>query len=105
MKKYSKLLLVVAVGVLATDAAAEPSACTTCDLSHRQQIKADRAKYDLENDKAQEELNREQIKADRGKYDRDNDEQERSHREQIKAGRVDDRENEKVIDRFRDTVE
>jgi hypothetical protein len=87
MQKYSKLLLVVAIGVLATPAAADPSidpsTCTTCDPSHREQIKADRAKYDLENGKAQEELNRQQIKAARAKYDRDN---------------------EKVIDRPWDTV-
>jgi hypothetical protein len=102
MKKYSKLLLGVVFGVLATDAGADPSNCTTCGLSHLEQIKSDRAKYDLENDKSQEDLERKQIKADRAKYDRDNDEQERSHLEQIKAGRVDDRENEKIIDRFRD---
>jgi hypothetical protein len=83
MKKYSKPLLVVALGMLAIGAAADPSGCTTCDLSHREQIKADRAKYDLENGKAQEELDREQIKAARAKYDRDN---------------------EKVIDRPWDTV-
>jgi hypothetical protein len=77
----------VAIGVPATRAAADPSidpsTCTTCDPSHREQIKADRAKYDLENGKVQEELNREQIKAARAKYDRDN---------------------EKVIDRPWDTV-
>lgn len=77
MNKYSKLLLVVALGVLATGAAAEPSVdpstCTTCDPSHREQIKADRAKYDLENGKAEEELTRERIKAARAKYDRDNE--------------------------------
>ncbi|WP_213769870.1 hypothetical protein [Bradyrhizobium sp. dw_78] len=72
MKRYSKLFLAIILGVMATDAAAEPSTCTACDLSHREQIKADRAKYDLENDKVQEDLHREQIRADRAKYDREN---------------------------------
>lgn len=56
MKNFSKLFIVVILGVLATGATAEPIGCKGCDpqkeeSSHRDQIKADRAKYDHENDK------------------------------------------------------
>jgi hypothetical protein len=110
MKKYSKLCFAVIFGVLATRAVAEPSACKECDLQsqenlHREQIKADRAKYDLENDKAQEGSRREQIKADRAKYDRENDNaRESSHREQIKVDRANDLETEKLAARPWDVV-
>jgi hypothetical protein len=56
MKNFSKLLFVTVLGVTATAVAAEPIGCKDCDpqkeeSSHREQIKADRAKYDRENDK------------------------------------------------------
>jgi hypothetical protein len=110
MKKYSKLCFAVIFGVLATRAVAEPSACKDCDLQgqeslHREQIKADRAKYDLKNDKAEESSRREQIKADRAKYDLENDNaQQSSHREQIKVDRANDRESEKLVARPWDAV-
>ena len=105
MKKYSKLFLAAVLGVpvIGSGAMADPVSCTQCDLqgqegSRRDEIKADRAKYDRENDKAQESAHRDQIKADRTKYDRENDKaRESSHREQIKADRANDRENEKAI--------
>jgi hypothetical protein len=57
MKNFSKLLIVAVLGVLGTDASAEPIVCKGCDPpkqeeTHREQIKADRAKYDRENEKA-----------------------------------------------------
>jgi hypothetical protein len=54
MKNFSKLFIVAILGVTATGVAAEP--CRECapqkeESSHREQIKADRAKYDRENEK------------------------------------------------------
>jgi hypothetical protein len=56
MKNFSKLFIVAILGVLATEATAEPIGCKGCDpqkeeSSHREQIKIDRAKYDRENEK------------------------------------------------------
>ena len=56
MKNFSKLFIVAVLGVLGADASAEPIGCKGCDPpkledSHREQIKADRAKYDRENEK------------------------------------------------------
>jgi hypothetical protein len=56
MKNFSKVLIVAVLGVLGADATAEPIGCKGCDPpkqedSHREQIKADRAKYDRENEK------------------------------------------------------
>ena len=56
MKNFSKLFIIVILGVLTTAAAAEPTGCKECDppkqeSSHREQIKADRDKYDRENEK------------------------------------------------------
>jgi hypothetical protein len=56
MKNFSKLFIVAALGVFGADATAEPIVCKGCDPpkqedSHREQIKADRAKYDRENEK------------------------------------------------------
>jgi hypothetical protein len=56
MKNFSKLFIVVFLGMLATGAAAESVGCKGCDpqkeeSSHREQIKSDRAKYDRENEK------------------------------------------------------
>jgi hypothetical protein len=56
MTHFSKLFIVAILGVLATGAAAETIGCKGCDAqklesSHRDQIKADRAKYDRENEK------------------------------------------------------
>ena len=55
-KLFSRLLVVAVLGMLASAAAAEPSGCKECDRqkedsAHRDQIKADRAKYDRENEK------------------------------------------------------
>ena len=56
MTRCSKLFIVAILGMFASAAAAEPSGCKECDTqnkdnSHREQIKADRAKYDQENQK------------------------------------------------------
>jgi hypothetical protein len=56
MTNFSKLFIVAILGVFATGAAAEDIGCKGCDPkkledSHREQIKADRAKYDRENEK------------------------------------------------------
>jgi hypothetical protein len=56
MTNFSKLFVVTVLGCLATDATAEPIGCKGCDPqkqenSHREQIRADRAKYDRENEK------------------------------------------------------
>lgn len=56
MINLSKLFIVAILGVLATSAAAEDIGCKGCapkklEDSHREQIKADRANYDRENDK------------------------------------------------------
>ena len=56
MTNFSKLFMVAILGVLASAAAAEPIGCKECDpqkleSSHREQIKADREKYDRENEK------------------------------------------------------
>jgi hypothetical protein len=55
-KLFSGLFIVAVLGTFASAAAAEPSGCKECDRqkeesSHREQIKADRAKYDRENEK------------------------------------------------------
>ena len=58
MKTFFRLFILAAVGVLAAGAVADTPACKECDPqgqestnSHREQIKADRAKYDRENEK------------------------------------------------------
>ena len=56
MINFSRLFIVAILGVLATDATAETIGCNGCDpkeqeSSHRDKIKADRAKYDRENEK------------------------------------------------------
>lgn len=56
MTNLSKLFIFAVVGMLASAAAAETTACRDCDpqkeeSSHREQIKADRKKYDRENEK------------------------------------------------------
>ena len=58
MKHFFRLFILTAVGVFATGVAADSTACKECDpqaqessTSHREQIKADRAKYDRENQK------------------------------------------------------
>ena len=56
MTNFSKLFIVAILGVFTTGAAAEDIGCKGCDPkkledSHREQIKADRAKYDRENEK------------------------------------------------------
>jgi hypothetical protein len=58
MKTFFRLFILAVVGVLATEAVADTPACKECDpqgrdssSSHREQIKADRAKYDRENEK------------------------------------------------------
>jgi hypothetical protein len=58
MKTFFRLFIVAIVGALATGAVADTPACKECDpqgqdnsSSHREQIKADRAKYDRENEK------------------------------------------------------
>ncbi len=55
-KLFSRLFIVAVLGIFAFPAAAEPSGCKECDQqkeesAHREQIKADRAKYDRENEK------------------------------------------------------
>ena len=57
MKNLSKLFIVAIVGIFATGAVAGEIGCKGCDPqkqenSHREQIKAERAKYDRENEKA-----------------------------------------------------
>lgn len=58
MKTFFGLFIFVIAGVLVTGAVADTSACKECDpkgqdssSSHREQIRADRAKYDRENEK------------------------------------------------------
>jgi hypothetical protein len=56
MTNFSKLFVVFILGVLSSSAGAEDNDCKGCDAqkqesSHREQIKADRAKYDRENEK------------------------------------------------------
>jgi hypothetical protein len=56
MTNFSKLFIVAILGVLSTGAGAEGIDCKGCDpqkqeSTHREQIKADRAKYDRENEK------------------------------------------------------
>jgi hypothetical protein len=56
MTNFSKLFIVAILGVFATGAAAEAIGCNGCDpqkqeSSHREQIRAARAKYDRENEK------------------------------------------------------
>jgi hypothetical protein len=56
MTNLSKLFIVGIFAVLANGAAAEETGCKGCDpqkqeSTHREQIKADRAKYDRENEK------------------------------------------------------
>jgi hypothetical protein len=56
MTNFSKLFIIAILAVTATGAAAEETDCKGCDpqkleSSHREQIKADRAKYDRENEK------------------------------------------------------
>jgi hypothetical protein len=57
MKTFFRLFIVPIVSVLATGAVADTPACKDCPQgqdnpsSHREQIKADRAKYDRENEK------------------------------------------------------
>jgi hypothetical protein len=55
-KLFSRLFIFAVLGMFASAAAAEPSGCKECDRQkeesvHREQIKADRAKYDRENEK------------------------------------------------------
>jgi hypothetical protein len=57
MANFSKLFIAAFVGVLSTAAMAEEIGCKACDQqkqesAHRELIKADRAKYDRENEKA-----------------------------------------------------
>jgi hypothetical protein len=58
MKTFFRPFIIAIVGVLAGGAVADTSACKECDpqgqdssSSHREQLKADRAKYDRENEK------------------------------------------------------
>jgi hypothetical protein len=56
MTNVSRLLIVSIVGVLSSGAGAQERDCKGCDTqkqesSHREQIKAERAKYDRENEK------------------------------------------------------
>ena len=58
MKTLFRLFILTTVGVFTTGAVADTPACKECDpqgqessSSHREQIKADRAKYDRENQK------------------------------------------------------
>jgi hypothetical protein len=56
MKNFSRLFIVAILGVLATGVTAETSGCKGCDpkeqeSSIRDKIRADRAKYDRENEK------------------------------------------------------
>jgi hypothetical protein len=58
MKTFFRLFILATVGVLAAGAIADTPSCKECDpqgqessQSHREQIKADRAKYDRENEK------------------------------------------------------
>jgi hypothetical protein len=56
MTKFSKLLLVSILGVLSNGTGAAENSCKGCDIkkeesAHREQIKADRAKYDRENER------------------------------------------------------
>jgi hypothetical protein len=94
MIKLSKVLIATILAIFATGATADETVCKGCDpqkqeSSHREQIKADRAKYDRENldtgatadetgckgcdPQKQESSHREQTKADRAKYDRENE--------------------------------
>ncbi len=56
MKTFLRLFIFAAIGALAASAIADTLSCKDCDpqaqesaKSHREQIKADRAKYDREN--------------------------------------------------------
>lgn len=58
MKTFFRLFILATAGVLASSAVADTPACRDCApraqedaISHRDQLKADRAKYDRENDK------------------------------------------------------
>jgi hypothetical protein len=56
MTSSAKLFIVAVFVMFASAAAAEPSGCKECDRqkeesAHREQTKADRAKYDRENEK------------------------------------------------------
>lgn len=58
MKPFVKAFVVAFAGTITTAAAADPPACKDCDpqvqdgsKSHRDQLRADRAKYDRENEK------------------------------------------------------
>jgi|SoimicMinimDraft_3_1059731.scaffolds.fasta_scaffold1163175_1 hypothetical protein len=56
MTKFSRLFIFAIFAVIATGATAEETDCKGCDpqtltSSHRDQIKADRAKYDRENER------------------------------------------------------
>jgi hypothetical protein len=56
MTKFSKLLIVAVLGVLSNSSHAAENGCKGCDIQkeespHREQIKADRAKYDRENER------------------------------------------------------
>ena len=56
MKKFSKLILVSILGMLSSGTGAAENDCKGCDIQkeegpHREQIKADRAKYDRENER------------------------------------------------------
>lgn len=58
MKTLFRLVIFAVVGLFGTAAVADTPACKECDpqgqessSSHREQIKADRAKYDRENQK------------------------------------------------------
>jgi hypothetical protein len=56
MKNFSRLFIVAILGVLATGAPADTIGCKGCDAkeqvtSARDKIRADRAKYDRENEK------------------------------------------------------
>jgi hypothetical protein len=58
MKTLFRLFILAAVGLFTTGAVADNPPCKECDpqgqdssKSHREQIKADRAKYDRENEK------------------------------------------------------
>jgi hypothetical protein len=56
MTKFLSLLIVSILWGLSGSAGAEENGCKACDLqkqesSHREQIKAERAKYDRENEK------------------------------------------------------
>ena len=56
MSNLSKLFIAAIIGVFSTGAVAEETGCKGCDpqkqeISHRELIKAERAKYNRENEK------------------------------------------------------